>query len=421
MLKSPPREKQWLSWLYVVSWILIIFVTIPLARRIQKFVADEWSRDLFTYFVVATALLGFAAAVMAVRRHLSATRSSYVWLTTITGFFVVYTIHLGQRNPEEAIHFVQYGVLGVLVYRAWTHRLQDTTVYFVAAITCGLIGALDEFIQWLTPRRVWGFDDIGLNLLSSALVQIAIAKGLRPQLISRRPSRTNLRFACLLAAAAIAIFGASLLLTPPRIAWVADRIGWLEFLKYNDGVILEYGYFYEDAEIGVFRSRFAPRELNQIDRERAAVVAEILNRFRDESSYPTFLKRYTPISDPFVHEARVHLFRRDRHFGHALESENYPVWYARHLTIAWRENRIMEKYFSHTLHHSDYVWPEEKSTLAHRHLLPGEEDDSWVSRKLITRIDEWMVVCLLLVLILSLMMSYLYFGKMPHSKLPSDL
>jgi len=76
MLKSPPGEKQWLSWLYVVSWTLIIFLTIPLARRIQKYVAEEWSRDLFTYVVLAAALLGFAAAAMVVRRHLSARRSS---------------------------------------------------------------------------------------------------------------------------------------------------------------------------------------------------------------------------------------------------------------------------------------------------------------------------------------------------------
>jgi len=413
MLKSPPREKQWLSWLYMVSWTLIILVTIPLARRIQKFVSEEWSRDLFTYFVLATAVLGFVAAAMFVRRHRPATRSCYAWLITIAGFFIVYTIKLGQRNPEEAIHFVQYGVLGILVFRAWSHWLQDTTIYFVSAITCGAIGATDEFIQWLTPRRVWGFDDIGLNFISCALVQIAIAKGLRPQFITRRPSRANLRFACLFAAAAIGIFGACLLITPPRIAWVADRIGWLEFLKYHDGVMVEYGYLYEDPDIGVFRSRFAPRELKQIDRERAADVAEILNRYRDEFTYPEFLKRYTPISDPFVHEARVHLFRRDRHFNRAFENYYILDTYAEHLTIAWRENRIMEAYFGNTLHHSDYVWPQEVADLARRHLLRGRHEDSWVSRALITRISEWLVVCFFIVLILGLLLLYRYFGKIP--------
>jgi len=416
MIESPPQEKQRRSWLYMAVWTLIIYVTIPLARAIQKFVSRQWDRDLFTYAVLAITAAGLVAAVRYVRRHQPAARSNYYWLIIIGGIFGGYTIKLGQRSPEEAIHFVQYGVLGILTYRALTHRLQDTSVYLAAAIICGIIGAIDEFIQWLTPRRVWGLNDIWLNFFSSALVQIALARGLQPTFIARRPSRENLRLVCRLAIAALTILAASLLTTPPRIAWIADRIGWLEFLKHHDGVLLEYGYLYEDPQIGVFRSRFAPRELKQIDRKRAVAAAEILDRFRDELTYPTFLKRYTPVSDPFIHEARVHLFRRDRHFSQALKTENDPATYAKHLTIAWRENRIMEAYFPNTLRHSDYVWAEENWRLAHRHLLPGELDDSWVSRDLVTRVSEGMVVCLFIVLILGLMLFDWYMGKRPEGR-----
>ena len=44
MLQGPPKEKQWVSWLFVIIWSLIIFVTIPVARAIQNFVAQQWSR-----------------------------------------------------------------------------------------------------------------------------------------------------------------------------------------------------------------------------------------------------------------------------------------------------------------------------------------------------------------------------------------
>ena len=83
MLKSPPQEKQWLSWLYVVAWTLIIFVTIPLARTIQKYVYQEWNRDLFRDGVLAITVLGFAAAAFYVRRHRRAVRSNYFWLIAI--------------------------------------------------------------------------------------------------------------------------------------------------------------------------------------------------------------------------------------------------------------------------------------------------------------------------------------------------
>lgn len=68
MLKSPPQEKQWLSWLFVVIWILIIFVTIPLARAIQKYVYQEWNRDLFTYVVAAITAMTLAVAVLFLRK-----------------------------------------------------------------------------------------------------------------------------------------------------------------------------------------------------------------------------------------------------------------------------------------------------------------------------------------------------------------
>lgn len=415
MFESPPREKQWLSWLYVVAWTLIIFASIPLARAIQEYVSQQWSRDAFTYAVVVAIVSALSTAISYARRLRSISRSSYFWLTAIGAIFFGYTIELGKRAPEEAIHFVQYGVLGVLVYRALTHRLQDTSIYFAAAIIGGVIGAIDEYIQWLTPRRVWGLGDIWLNFFSSALAQAAIAKGLQPKLIAHRFSRENLRLLCRLAIAAVLIFGASLLTTPPRIAWITERISWLEFLKHNDSVMLEYGYFYEDPDIGIFRSRFTPQELKQVDQRRAAEAAKILNTFQDEYSYPTFLCLYTPISDPFVHEARVHLFRRDRYYNTAFEYEDDREEYARRLTIALRENLIMEKYFYNTLQRSDYVWQEEKLALARRHQLSDYLYDSWVSRNLITRFSEWQVASLFMALILGLLLFHRYLAKRPGS------
>lgn len=414
MLESPPQGRQWLAWLYVVIWSLIIFVTIPLARGFQKFVTQQWSRDAFTYAVVVVIVSALTAAIFHVRRLRPTSRSSYFWLTAIGALFFGYTIELGNRAPEEAVHFIQYGMLGILVYRALSHRLDDISIYFAAAIVCGMIGTLDEFVQWLTPQRFWGLGDIWLNFFASALVQIAIAKAFEPTFATRRPNRKNLRFSCRLAIAAVALFGASLLMTPARIAWVAERISWLDFLKRNESVLLEYGYLYEDPEIGIFRSRFAPQELKEMDRRRAVEAAKILNRYQAGPSYGTFLSRYTPISDPFVHEARVHLFRRDRYFYSAAGCKNDADEYARRLNIAFRENQIMVKFFYNTLQHSAYVWTEEKLSLARRHYLTDENYDSEVSQKLITRVSEAQVACFFIVAILGLILVHWYLGRAPE-------
>jgi VanZ family protein len=411
MIKRPPKGKQWLSWLYVVVWSLCIFSVIPIARLIQQYVYQTWGRDLFTYGVIFVTIMAFAVAVVYVYRNRLDTRSSYLWLIVVASIVFAYTLDLGKQQPEESVHFILFGMLGVLVYRALTHRLKDSSIFLAGAIICGCIGIIDEFIQWMTPRRLWDLRDIGLNLISAILVQVAIAKGLRPAFILQGVSRKNLQFMCSLIIVATALLGGSLLMTPLRIVWISERIGFLEFLKHNDSVMLEYGYRYEDPEVGVFRSRFKSHELKQIDRIRAVEAAKILNKFQDEKLYPLFLSVCTPITDPFVHEARVHLFRRDRYLDNALKIGDNSKWYAPGLTIALRENLIMEKYFHNTLKQSNYIWTEEQSALARKHFLHDKFDDSLVSLALITRVSEQQVAGFFMILMLGLLLFRWYLGK----------
>jgi len=69
-----------------------------------------------------------------------------------------------------------------------------------------------------------------------------------------------------------------------------------------------------------------------------------LNRYRSDSTYSDFLQKYTPVNDPFLHEARVHLFWRDRYIREAeAEKENEEIYHDR-IMVAYRENLIMKKY-----------------------------------------------------------------------------
>jgi hypothetical protein len=421
MIRHPPKEKPWLSWLYVAVWTLSLFSVIPMARLIQRYVYQTWGRDLFTYGVISVTMIALAVSIIYVYRLRLNSRTSYFWLIAVAGIFFAYTLDLGKRNPVESVHFILFGVLGILVYRALTHRLKDSSIFIAGAIICGCIGIIDEFIQWMTPRRLWDLRDIGLNLFSSALVQVAIAKGLRPAFILQGISRESLRFMCSLAITAVVLLGGSLLMTPPRIVWISERIGFLEFLKHNDSVIVEYGYLYEDPEAGVFRSRFTLHELKQIDQTQAVKAAKILNKFQNEKFYKRFLRFFTPITDPFIHEARVHLFRRDRNFDRALKSDADPEEYAKGFTIALRENLIMEKYFYNTLKHSNYIWTDEQSALARQYFIQDDFYDSPVSQDLITRVKEQQVAGFFVVLILGLTLFRWYLWKRPEGEsLPAD-
>jgi hypothetical protein len=210
---------------------------------------------------------------------------------------------------------------------------------------------------------------------------------------------------------ALAILWVSLMNTPSRIAWYAEQIPFLAFLKHNDSVMLEYGYLYDTKATGIFRSRFSLNELKSNDQQRGKEAAKILDSYHGRDRYKEFLKIYTPISDPFVHEARVHLNSRDFHFKYAPKYKDDPKNYARHLTMAFRENQIMEKYFPQTLHHSSYVWSEDKLAIAEEHLLMDWTHESWVSRALVTKVSEGQVAVFFVILMLGLILLIWNLGR----------
>ncbi|GAF92152.1 unnamed protein product, partial [marine sediment metagenome] len=95
---------------------------------------------------------------------------------------------------------------------------------------------------------------------------------------------------------------------------------WLSSLKKEEPMS-EFGYKHEDPEIGVFYSRLNPEDLRKTDNAKGEEYAQILNQSVNKD-YQQFIREYTPITDPFMHELRVHIFRRDRHFKKANKSSN---------------------------------------------------------------------------------------------------
>lgn len=414
VLDRPPREKEWQSWLWVGLWAVVIFATVPLARGIRDFVNRTWGREMFTYLTLA-ALVAAGGATFRVLARRRTGLTSYVWLAVVSVIFVGYTFHL-REAPEEATHFVQYGLLGVLAYRALSHRLRDFGIYLGAAMIGAVVGILDEAIQWVTPRRFWGLRDIWIDFLGAALVQVGIAGGLRPKIIAGALQPGSIRLLCRLGAVLLVVLGATLLNSPRQIGWYTERVDWLGFLRHNESVMVEYGYRYLDPETGPFRSRFSPEELARLDSQRGRKVARIVDRFRDHSTYGEFLETYTPVTDPFVHEARVHLFRRDRHLEWAQDPQRDQWQHRVHLTVAFRENRILEKYFPTTLSHSSYVLAPERIAVLRENLLPEDElpdyeVESTVSRHLITAIGQHQLVALICAAIVGLALVDRRYGR----------
>jgi len=386
MIQQAPRGRASFSWLLVAAWTLIIYATIPLARSIQEYVSDHWGRLLFRDVVLAAVVLAGGAALLAVVRSVRS-RTQYLWLAAVAAGYVYGTFQL-WGSPEEALHFVEYGVLALLLFRAFAHRMSDPLIYAAVALAGAILGTVDEVIQWLTPRRFFDFRDIGLNAVSGVLMVVAIHRGLRPAFIRGPAPARSVRLVCGLAGAQVVLLVGCLLNTPRAVETYASRVPALDYLRQKPNVMSEYGHRHVDPDIGVFYSRFSLADLDRIDRVRAEDAAAILDRYRNPKKYETFLRRYTPVTDPFVHEARVHLFRRDHYLAVAWKHKADERLYRYHLTVALRENQIMERYFGRTLRASRYVLADDVVRDLERNLLPDHPYRSGVSAGLITRFNR---------------------------------
>jgi len=351
------RIKLWISWLWVFLCALAIFLAVPMARAIQNFVSARWGRSLFGYTVLVITISVFLILLYILYFRLNIRSvSNYIWLSIVSCLYVYFTLKLWP-NPEEAVHFLEYGLLGFFLFRALSFTIKDKTIYLAAVLIGSLVGIFDEILQWIVPLRYWDLRDVWLNVFSVALFQVALWKGIQPKIISEKIKPKSVRIVSLLLAVNIVLLGLCMSNTPQRVARYTKLIPSLSSLQKEE-TMTEFRHKHKDSEIGVFYSRLTLDELEKTDRERSYEYAKILKEWM-EKDYEKFLRDLSPSTHPFLHELRVHVFRRDKKYEQGLLDKNEEKK-AKALFIAFKENLILEKYFGRTFRKSEYKWSEEK-------------------------------------------------------------
>ena len=386
-----------------------IFLIVPVGRAIQRFVSDKWGRATFGYsvlVVLATAffyLIYFLTSKLKIR-----SASNYIWLFIIGGLYVYFTLKLWDI-PEEAIHFLEYGLLGFFLFKALNHHIRDKSIYFTATLFALLVGTFDEILQWITPQRYWEFRDVWLNTLSGGLFQLAIWKVIRPKIISEKINFKSFKIFTYISASCLILLGLCVLNTPQRVASYTKRIPRLSFLQKEEPMS-ESGYKFKDPEIGIFYSRLNPKNLQKTDNLKGRQYSQILNESIN-MSYDQFLREYNPITNPFLHELRVHIFRRDTYLKKGKSISNLNEKKKLYL-IAYKENLILEKYFSHTIEKSTYRWNTDIPQEIEASIDKSKAYESPVSANLFTSFSEKrMWIFILFILIVMGLVNFIYYAN----------
>lgn len=387
-------------------------MSIPFVRAMTELVDDSIGRETFTYVIGAVVIACLLGAIGYLLKRGYGGVFGLIWIVFIGSIYAYLVLSLKAGSPEEAIHYVLYAVLSLLLYRALVHRTRDYSIYAAAILIGTLIGTADEILQWLVPERYFDTRDIWLNFTGVALIQAAIAIGIRPPLTGARPNAPSMRRLCVTAACLAAVWGLCHLITPRTVILAAERIPALGFLKDSDDVMFEYGHRYADPEIGVFRSRLSREELAETDASRAQSGARILDAYQGRERYGEFLKTYTALKDPFLHEVRVHLFSRDANLSLAERAADTDTDESRRrYTFAYRQHQILERYFGRIYAASSYPWPADLMAKVEDEVISGLTRESKVSAHLVTSYSKRQAAAFFGALVAGFLMAAWYFGR----------
>lgn len=174
------RERR--LWLLAGSCLLLIYSSLYIARPVT-----EWLRDanLLRLAVGGAFVLAAAWVGLGLLRRRPGWR---VWVALV-GIATGYVMLLSRFDlPEERLHFLQYGLVGGLVYAALLERQKnDKRVSgklashrgplwpaIGAFLLTGVAGWIDEGIQEILPNRFYDLRDVAMNAAAGALAVFSI-------------------------------------------------------------------------------------------------------------------------------------------------------------------------------------------------------------------------------------------------------
>lgn len=202
-----------------------------------------------------------------------------------------------QVNAVERIHFLFYGVVAFFFYRAFLQGRDGVWTLVLTWLATAQVGILDEWLQWLVPVRTGEVMDVLLNVYAGSCGLLMSASLDPPGSWSWRLELATRRRLSLLLVSTVLLFG-----------------GFFH--------CAHLGYEIYDEEVGWFRSYASHEELLSLQEVR---------REQWRETPPT----RPPLSkeDYYQTEAGWHTQHRNASF----QRQDFAT--------AWRENRLLEKYF----------------------------------------------------------------------------
>ena len=313
-----------------------IILSAPFISLIRNAIRDSFPGHFVLILGAAVGGSIVVALILAAGRIKDRRALRYGGMAAAIVVGTVYSLWTSSPDPQvsavERFHFVEYGFLTFLFYRAW-RPLNDAGVLVLPALAAMLTATIEEWFQWFIPGRVGTMDDVFLNWVA-IVCGLLFSIGLDPpeHAVRRIGSRSRQHIG-ITTSSFVIVFG-----------------------MFFDSVHL--GHRIRDARIGSFASLFTVAELQDQARDRAA-------------RWPT---------EPPIDKTR--LAREDQYRTEGVQhiQERNTAWERGDIDTAWRENAILEMYYAPVLD-TGHRWPAEQRQDAEQRVdVDGADGSVYISR-----------------------------------------
>jgi len=304
--------KDYVLWSIIVVYTGIIYATLSIVSKIRKFLVEKYGDTVFDHIYWLFVVIGIGLLFFCFSKYRG--KQLLVKLAIFAVFAGIYAYYLsGMTFAIERIHFLEYGLMGVLIYIAFTRHIQHWISVILSLHLVYWIGLGDEAIQGILPSRVGEIRDSVINLFSGVL-------GIMFGWFLTEASRIMGELKPAIIKTALIFFGLTTIFTAL-------------FLYYIHG----FGNCVENMHIGRMYTSFS---------------ADVLKRINAHPSEVT--KRELAI---FENEALRHLFQREFYFTNDFKASN-GSYYRAYINCVF-ENRILHSYYKRFMdeHAEDVTGP----------------------------------------------------------------
>jgi hypothetical protein len=300
---------------HLTAWTVAgaVILSAPFMGQVRAILRSAFPGQFATVIagtVAAAIVIAVSAALM---RVVDRRAARYAAILGAAGAGGLYSFATASGTPDvdavERVHFLEYGLISLLFYRAW-RPAADLSILALPIAAGVIVGTLEEWFQWFIPNRVGEARDVLLNL-------VAIGCGLAFSLGVEAPAV----FSWTLRRGSATAIG----------LWTGAAV--LAFALFVDGVHL--GHEIRDPDTPRFKSRYTGDRLAAEARDRS-------ERWR--RAPPTALVRLSR-EDQYMDEGLWHIRRRNE------------SWQANDFAAASGENRILETFFAPVLDTPSYAAP----------------------------------------------------------------